>query len=253
MKTLKKLIIPFISLICIFIIWEVIVRIFSLPTYLLPTPSNIFLEMIKEHQVLWAQSWVTIWEIIGGYVLAIIFGIPCAMLIVFYPSFERSSYPVLVFFQTVPKIAIAPLFLVWFGVDTFPKILIAFLMAFFPIVIDSTAGLRTTSQEMVYLARSMGASRLKILTKIQFPTALPHIFSGLKVAITLAVVGAIVGEFVGANKGLGYLLLVANGNLNTTAMFAALAVLTFIGLVFFYLIELLEKLVIPWHISNDKE
>ena len=148
------------------------------------------------------------------------------------------------------KIAIAPLFLVWFGVGTLPKVLVAFLISFFPIVIDAAVGLRSMSSEMNDLARSMGATRWQVFARYRLPTSLPYLFSGLKVAATLAIAGAVVGEFVGADKGLGYLLLVTNSNLETPLMFATILALTIIGLVFFYAVEFLEKLLIPWHVSH---
>jgi NitT/TauT family transport system permease protein len=158
--------------------------------------------------------------------------------------------PTLLFFQVVPKVAIAPLFLVWFGVGALPKVLVAFLISFFPIVIDAAVGLRSMSTEMRDLARSMGATRMQVFARFRLPTSLPYLFSGLKVAATLAVAGAVVGEFVGADKGLGYLLLVTNSNLETALMFAALFALTIIGLAFFYAVELLEALLIPWHVTH---
>ena len=253
LKIRSKHFLPVLTIVLLIVLWELLTRITAIPNYILPAPSVILKETFVEYQSLLTEGWVTTYELIGGYILAIIVGIPCAVLIVYSTIFERTIYPILVFMQTVPKIAIAPLFIVWFGIGTLPKVLVAFSMAFFPIVIDTVAGLRAINPDMISLARSMGATRLEILRKIQFPNALPHIFSGLKVAITLAVVGAIVGEFVGADKGLGYLLLVANGNIDTTFLFAALIVLTVIGLLFFYLVEWLEKKIIPWNRSVEED
>ena len=156
----------------------------------------------------------------------------------------------MLFFQIIPKVAIAPLFLVWFGVGPTPKILVAFLISFFPIVIDAAVGLRSMSTEMTDLARSMGATRMQVFAQFRLPTSLPYLFSGLKVAATLAIAGTVVGEFVGADKGLGYLLLVTNSNMETALMFATIVALTIIGLVFYYLVELLEELLIPWHVTH---
>jgi NitT/TauT family transport system permease protein len=139
---------------------------------------------------------------------------------------------------------------VWFGVGAMPKVLVAFLISFFPIVIDAAVGLRSMSAEMRDLARSMGASRMQLFAEFRLPTSLPYLFSGLKVAATLAVAGAVVGEFVGADKGLGYLLLVTNSNMETALMFATLFALTIIGLAFFYAVEFLEALLIPWHVTH---
>jgi NitT/TauT family transport system permease protein len=184
-----------------------------------------------------------------GYFLAIFVAIPMAIAITASPNFDRFVTPILLFFQTVPKISLAPLFLVWFGVGITPKILVAFLISFFPIIIDTAVGLRSIAPEMVDLARSMGATRFQIFSRFRLPTSLPYLFSGLKVASTLAVVGAVVGEFVGADKGLGYLLLVANSNLLTSLMFAAIFSLTAQGLILFYIIQKLETILIPWHIT----
>ena len=144
----------------------------------------------------------------------------------------------------------APLFIIWFGFGIFPKILITFLLSFFPVVIDSIVGFTSLHIEAVYLARSMGASNKDFFFKVQLPNALPNIFAGIKMAMAFSTVGAVVGEFVGSSEGLGYLLLVANGDLNTQLLFACLLVLSTIGLVFYYIIELIEKVSIPWHISK---
>jgi NitT/TauT family transport system permease protein len=158
--------------------------------------------------------------------------------------------PVLVFTQLIPKIALAPLFIIWFGFGLFPKVFMTFLLSFFPIVIDAVVGFRSLDQEIVYLTRSMGLSGWQAFVKVRLPHALPQIFAGLKVAITLATVGAIIGEWVGADRGLGYLLLVAGGDLRTSLLFATLVVLTGIGLVLYYLMVLAERLAIPWHVSR---
>jgi NitT/TauT family transport system permease protein len=185
-----------------------------------------------------------------GYLLAIAVAVPLAVGITSYRRFDKFITPILLFFQTVPKIAIAPVFLVWLGFGPSSKILLAFLISFFPIVIDTAIGLRSISPEMIDLARSMGATKLQIFMRFRMPTALPYFFGGLKVAATLAVVGAVVGEFVGADEGLGYLLLIAGSNLDSPLLFAAIVALTALGLILFYIIEILEHYLIPWHVSR---
>ena len=244
-----KRIMPFLGIFIFLGIWEASVRIIDIPSYLLPPPTEILRTMIDQIDNLLIHSWVTAYEMLLGYLLAIIVGVPLAIAITAFPAFDRFITPILLFFQTTPKIALAPLFLVWFGVGVMPKILVAFLISFFPIVIDTAVGLRSISPDMVDLARSMGATDRQIFIQFRLPTSLPYLFSGLKVAATLAVVGAVVGEFVGADKGLGYLLLVANSNLWTALMFGTIVALTMQGLVLFYAIQLLENLLIPWHIS----
>jgi len=192
---------------------------------------------------------VTASEFLLGFGLAIVVGLPLGALIVFARPIRLAVYPLLVAFQTIPKAAVAPIFVVWLGAGMTSKVLIAFAISFFPIVIDTVIGLRSAQPETIYLVRSMGASALKVFWFVRFPAALPAIFGGLKVASTLAVVGAIVGEFVSADRGLGYLVLVANGELNTRLVFACVVMLTVLGTAFYGLIEVLEKLVVRQHVS----
>lgn len=246
---LKKRALPLLGIFLFLAFWQISVMILDLPSYLLPTPTEILMTGIDRFDLILEHSWVTAYEMLLGYFLAIVVAVPLAIATTASPTFDKFITPILLFFQTVPKIAIAPLFLVWFGVGPLPKVLVAFLISFFPIIIDTAVGLRSVSSEMVDLARSMGASRTQIFTQFRLPTSLPYLFSGLKVAATLAVVGAVVGEFVGADKGLGYLLLVTNSNLQTALMFATIVALTAQGLILFYLIQVLENWLIPWHIT----
>jgi NitT/TauT family transport system permease protein len=241
---------PFVGVIAFLVLWEIGVFLTSAPAYLLPPPSAIFHVFVAELPRLLEHGWVTLYEMLLGYGLAVLVAVPLAIAITASQRFDKFVMPTLLFFQVVPKVAIAPLFLVWFGVGALPKVLVAFLISFFPIVIDAAVGLRSMSTEMNDLARSMGATRMQVFAQFRLPTSLPYLFSGLKVAATLAVAGAVVGEFVGADKGLGYLLLVTNSNLETALMFATIVALTMIGLVFFYLVEFLEALLIPWHVTH---
>jgi NitT/TauT family transport system permease protein len=241
---------PFVGILVFLALWELGVWVSKAPAYLLPGPTEIFQTFVREFPRLAFHGWVTLYEMLLGYALAVAVAIPLAIAITSSERFDRFAMPTLLFFQVVPKVAVAPLFLVWFGVGVLPKVLVAFLISFFPIVIDAAVGLRSMSTEMRDLARSMGATRLQVFARFRLPTSLPYLFSGLKVAATLAVAGAVVGEFVGADKGLGYLLLVTNSNLETAMMFATLFALTIIGLAFFYAVELLEALLIPWHVTH---
>jgi NitT/TauT family transport system permease protein len=241
---------PLAGILVFLAVWEAGVRILKVPPYLMPPPSAVFFVFVNEFQKLLYHGWVTTYEMLAGYALAVAVAVPLAIAITSSERFDRFITPQMLFFQVVPKVAIAPLFLVWFGVGATPKILVAFLISFFPIVIDAAVGLRSMSAEMRDLARSMGASRWQVFAQFRLPTSLPYLFSGLKVAATLAVAGAVVGEFVGADKGLGYLLLVTNSNMETALMFATIVALTIIGLVFFYAVEFLEKLLIPWHVTH---
>ncbi|MGA8156013.1 MAG: ABC transporter permease [Rhodoplanes sp.] len=247
---LIKNVLPLAGIVTFLVVWQLVVIIYRMPPYLLPPPTAIAASFINEFPTLLSNGWVTVYEMLVGYAMAVGIAIPLAVAITSSRRFNEFVMPTILFFQIVPKVAIAPLFLVWFGVGSTPKILVAFLISFFPIVIDTAVGLRSMSTEMGDLARSMGATRLQIFTQFRLPTSLPYLFSGLKVAATLAIAGTVVGEFVGADSGLGYLLLVTNSNLETALMFATIVALTIIGLVFYYIVELLEGLLIPWHVTH---
>jgi NitT/TauT family transport system permease protein len=227
------------------VVWEVAADVFKIPTYLFPAPSAILAACRDNASLLLRETWVTTVEILLGYGLSMVIGIPLALGLFHWPAFARSVYPLLISTQAMPKVAIAPLFLVWFGFGLLPKVLIAFLIAFFPIVINTVMGLAAIEQEKIFLARSMGLSGYATFRLIRLPDALPSIFAGLKISITLAVVGAVVGEFVGGDSGLGYQLLVANGNMNTALLFAGVLALTILGLVLFSAVELVERMAMP--------
>lgn len=241
---------PLAGIVSFLVGWQIVVIVFKMPPYLLPAPAAIAYAFIDHLPILLSNGWVTVYEMLAGYALAVGIAVPLAIAITSSQRFNEFVMPTMLFFQIVPKVAIAPLFLVWFGVGATPKILVAFLISFFPIVIDAAVGLRSMSTEMIDLARSMGATRMQVFAQFRLPTSLPYLFSGLKVAATLAIAGTVVGEFVGADKGLGYLLLVTNSNMETALMFATIVALTIIGLVFYYLVELLEGLLIPWHVTH---
>jgi NitT/TauT family transport system permease protein len=227
--------------------WQIWVTLFSVPLYLVPPPTAVVAAFLNNGPALIDASLATATEILLGFLLAIVVGVPLAIAIFSSPTFANAIYPVLISTQAIPKVAVAPLIVVWFGFGLLPKVLIAFIIAFFPIIIDTVIGLNSIEREKLYLARSMGLGRVKTFAMFRLPQALPAIFGGLKVAVTLAVVGAVVGEFVGADSGLGYLLLKANGVLDTPLLFAALVLLTIMGVGFFAAVALLERLVIPWH------
>jgi NitT/TauT family transport system permease protein len=229
--------------------WEAFVRIGAISPLLLPAPTEVLATVVKEFPVLLHMSAITAGEFVLGFALSVLVGLPLGALIVYARPIELAIYPLLVAFQTMPKAAIAPIFVVWLGAGINSKILIAFTIAFFPIVIDTAIGLRSAAPETIHLVRSMGASAFQVFWYVRFPNALPAIFGGLKVASTLAVVGAIVGEFVSADKGLGYLVLVANGELNTRLVFACVLMLSVLGIIFYFVVEAIERLVVSWHVS----
>jgi NitT/TauT family transport system permease protein len=243
---------PFLLILMMVLLWDIAIRVFKIAPYLVPAPQQVIEQLYLEWPRLVSESWKTTQAALGGFGLTILIGIPLAMLIAYSRIIESYLYPVLVFSQSIPKVAIAPLFVVWFGFGIFPKIISAFLLGFFPIVVSTVMGFKSVENDMIDLARSMGASKFQTFFKFALPQALPSIFSGLKVAITLAVVGAVVGEFVGSNSGIGYVLQVANGNFDLPLMFAALVVLSTIGVILFMFVDFIEKVMIPWHPSQNQ-
>jgi NitT/TauT family transport system permease protein len=233
--------------------WDLLIRIFKVPPYLVPTPMSVVEQLWNEWPMLVKESAPTTWATLGGFALSVLIGVPIAMLISYSKLVESFVYPLLVFSQSIPKIAVAPLFVVWFGFGIIPKIIVAFLLGVFPVVVSTVMGFKSVEQDMVDLARSMGSTRMQMFFKINLPQALPAIFSGMKVSITLAVVGAVVGEFVGSNSGIGYVLQKANGNFDLPLMFAALVVLSMIGVILFALLDVIERLMIPWHASQRND
>ena len=246
----RRLILPSLTLVVLVIAWQIAVNLLQIPAFILPAPTEVWEAGVNNAAMLLHHGAITTGATLAGFALSVMVGIPLAILIVSSRTLEGIIYPLLVSSQMVPKVAIAPLFVVWFGFGETPKILIAFLIAFFPVVIDAVVGLESPDSELLQLLRSMGASKQDMFRKVRLPHAIPNIFGGFKVAITLAVVGTIVGEFVASNSGIGYLLLVATGSMNTALLFAGIVILTVIGVILFYSVEILERIVSPWHVRT---
>lgn len=241
---------PVVSFAAIIIVWDLSVRIFEIPKYLLPAPLDVVARVFTSSESLWRNGIITLQEIFLGFGLTVVTAIPLGLLIALSSVARRMVYPVLVFIQLVPKIAIAPLFIIWVGFGMESKVLLTVMMTFFPLLLASISGFQILDQRYLYLTRSMGATFWQTFRFLRFPSALPVIFSGLKTSATIAATAAIVAEFVGANQGLGYLLLQATSNLDTTLVFAILIVLTIIGLALNYLVEFVEWVMTPWQRSR---
>jgi NitT/TauT family transport system permease protein len=227
-------------------VWELFVDFAKLPTFVLPAPSRIISTLIARQPELFHASLTTAAEIVYGFVLSAAVGVALALVIARFDRFGRALYPLVVLFQNVPKIALAPLFILWFGFDLAPKVLLIVVIAFFPVALDMLAGLQSVDPNLVALMRSVGATRGEILRRVQIPHSLPHLMAGLKIAITLSVIGAIVGEFAGANAGLGYLIVFASTQMETPLVFAALIEVSVLGVVFFYAVEAFEWWYVSW-------
>ncbi len=226
--------------------WEGAARLLHLPTFVLPAPTAIATVMVGRQGDLFAAALVTAEEVLYGFVLSGVVGIAVALIIARFDAFGRALYPLVVLFQTVPKIALAPLFILWFGYDLQPKVALIVVIAFFPVALDMLAGLQSVDVNLVTLLRSVGATRTEILRRAQIPNSLPHLMSGLKIAVTLSVIGAIVGEFAGASAGLGYMIQFASTQLETPLVFAALIEVSVLGLAFFYAVEAVERRYVSW-------
>ncbi|MDA0999707.1 MAG: ABC transporter permease, partial [bacterium] len=231
------------------VFWEIAVVIFDVQKIILPPPSDIAVSLVEDWAYLLKHTWITGLEILLGFLASALLGVPAGIMMVWSRTLERTLMPIFVTSQTIPKIAIAPLFIVWFGIGMFPKVLVSFLIAFFPIVISTAVGLKTVEPEMLDLIHSMKATKWQVFSKVRIPNSLPFVFSGLKIATAFATVGAVVGEFVGSDKGLGFVLIVSNSMLETPQLFAALLPLSLIGILLYVGMAKLEKILIPWDVA----
>jgi len=227
-------------------LWWGAVVVFKIPAYLLPGPGAVFARIVSDAGLLWNHSQVTLIEILFGFGLTIVTAIPLGLLIALSALAKQIVYPPIMLMQLVPKIAVAPLFLVWLGFGIESKVLLTVLMTFFPLLLASISGFMILDDRLLYLTKSMGASRWDTFRYLRFPAALPVIFSGIKTSATIAATAAIVAEFVGANKGLGYVLLRGTSTMDIELVFAVLVVLTFVGIAINYLVEFSEWAMTPW-------
>ena len=234
------------------VIWDASFRIGSSSEYLFPSLPSVVATISHQWRLLLAHLWITGYETILGFGAAVVGGIVGAIILGTSKRLATMLWPTILFFQITPKIALAPILLIWLGYGLLPKIIISFLIAFFPILANAYAGLRSLDTETDELARSMGSGALTYFVRFQFPHALPHIFGGARIAITFSVVGAIVAEFVGSDKGLGYLTLLAARTLNSPLMVTSILVLGVMGILLFHLVGLVERIAIPWHVSQRR-
>jgi len=243
---LQSAAIPALSLLALFAVWEAIVAFFELPVYLLPAPSVIWVASVENFGTLVGHSVVTLRTVMYGFLVSVVISLPLAMLITSSQRIANIIYPVLVITQSIPKVALAPILVIALGANELPRIVVTFLVAFFPLVIAVATGLMAAPKELVELGRSYRGSTWQILMRIKLPFAVPMIFSGLKVAVTLSVVGAVVGEFVNADAGLGYFIVTSTAFFQTPLAFSALIILSFMGVLLFQLVCIVERRFFPW-------
>jgi len=232
-------------------LWWGVVELFKIPAYLLPGPQGVFARLVTDAGLLWTHSQVTLTEILLGFAITIVTAIPLGLLIALSPLSKQLVYPPIMLMQLVPKIAVAPLFLVWLGFGMESKVLLTVLLTFFPLLIASISGFQILDDRLLYLTKSMGATSWQTFRYLRFPAALPVIFSGIKTSATIAATAAIVAEFVGANKGLGYVLLRGTSTMDIELVFAVLVVLTLIGVAINYAVEFCEWAMTPWQRASN--
>jgi NitT/TauT family transport system permease protein len=245
-RVVSDYLVPAATLLGTLLAWEVATRALHVPRFVMPAPSAILAEGWEWRYRFLGHAWVTLYETLGGFALSIAVGVPLAVLIVYSPVLRSALYPLIVLAQSVPKIAIAPVLLLVLGHGEIPKVIVAFLVAFFPVVVDTATGLAATPPELLDLSRSYRASAFKTFVKVRLPMATPFVFAGAKVAITLAVIGAVVGEFVGSDKGLGYVILSATSYWKTELAFSSMILLSLMAILLFGAVSLVERLVCPW-------
>jgi NitT/TauT family transport system permease protein len=241
-----KVLSPALFTIALFVIWEVVCRAFKVPLAILPSPSDVFSALWQYRKPIADNSWVTLWTTLAGFGIATAFGLLLGIAIGWHRAIYAGIYPVLIGFNSVPKVAVVPVLILWFGLGEIPAILTAFLISFFPIVVNVATGLATTEPELEDVLRALGASKLDVMRKVGIPRSLPYFFGSLKVAITLAFVGAVVSETVGSNKGIGKLMLDAQAAFQVPIVFAGLLVLAVLGILLYAATAAIETRFTGW-------
>lgn len=229
------------------VIWEAVVRFLGIAEFILPSPLRIGEALSETSALLWEHSLQTIIEVLWGFTLAILAGVILAMLMGLFPIIKKVLYPLLVLSQTIPIMAVAPLLIIWFGYNLLPKVMVVALVCFFPITVSLVEGLEAVDKDIMKLLLAMGASPWQIFKTVQLPGALPSFFAGLKISATYSVMGAVIGEWLGASKGLGVFMTRSMHSFLTAQVFASIVVISLLSLIFFGLISVLGRIVMPWH------
>jgi NitT/TauT family transport system permease protein len=247
---LYEVVLPLIATAGLFLLWEAACRAFKIPGYLLPAPTEIWKDTIAIGPTVAGHTMATFKTVMLGFVVSILISLPLAVVLTASPAIAAAVYPFLVWTQSIPKVALAPILVVLLGTNELPRIVITVLVAFFPLVISVATGLLSVPPELIELSRACRASKLSELLRIRLPYAIPFIFAGLKVAISLAVVGAVVAEFVNADAGLGFLIQTSTAFFKVPVAFGALIILSVMGVVLFQIVVAAERIFFPWSSSN---
>ena len=251
-SSLRQWVAPVMILVGVVALWEFGVRVWDIPKWQLPSPSEIGRELAASRGLLLGHTLVTLEEIVLGFVAALAAGLVLATGIAYSRILERSVYPIVIASQTIPIIAIAPLLLIWVGYGIAPKVIVVALICFYPIAVNTVDGLKAVDPDMVNMIKTLGASRWQVFTKLQMPTAMPYMFSGIKVAISVSVIAAVIGEWVGASAGLGYLITYSQPLFLTARVFAAIVVLSAMGISLFLLASVVERKMLPWYYTEKR-
>ena len=241
-----RVISPLLFTVALFVVWEVVCKALNVPLTILPAPSDVFAALWQYRAPIIDNSWVTLWTTLAGFLIATLFGLVLGIGVGWHRALYAGIYPVMVGFNSVPKVAVVPVLILWFGIGEIPAVITAFLISFFPIVVNVATGLATTEPELEDVLRALGASKLDIMRKVGIPRSLPYFFGSLKVAITLAFVGAVVSETVGANKGIGKLMLDAQAAFQVPIVFAGLIVLAVLGIALYAATAAIEARFTGW-------
>jgi len=244
---------PVALMLSLIVLWQLATALWDIEAWLLPSPLAIARAAIEARGLLWGHVWETVKETIVGFAIALAVGWTLGVLIDLSPTVRSALYPVLVVSQTIPTIAIAPLLVIWFGYGILPKLIVVALICFFPVVINTADGLRSADPDLVALLRTMGASRRDVFLKVRLPGALPSIIGGVKIAITYSVVGAIMGEWVGASRGLGIFMLRATNSFRTDWVFVSIGITALLSVLLFSLVGLVERWALPWYTAAGRD
>lgn len=241
---------PWALTITLFLVWEIICTGLKIPDYLMPAPSAIWVAGVEYASPIMMHATQTLFTTLAGFALAVVVGMLLGLAVGASPLIYKATYPLLVGFNSIPKVAFVPVLVVWFGIGTVPAILTAFLISFFPVVVNVATGLATLEPELEDVLRSLGAKRWDIMIKVGLPRSLPYFFASLKVAITLAFVGSVISETVASNLGIGYLMMSASSSMNMPLVFAGLIVIGIMGVVMYELFAVLENRLTGWAHRN---
>ena len=244
---IMKRISPILMFVSVLLVWELLVMVLDIQEYILPSPFMIFTEIFTNLNELLYHTSITMSEALAGFLIANTLALIFAVIFIHSKSLEKSLYPYIIGLRVSPVIAIAPLLVIWFGTGLMSKIVCSAILCFFPTLVNLTKGLRAVDNQLLDLFKSFSSNKLTTLWKLRLPNSLPYLFSAFKISIGLAIAGAIIGEFVGSNKGIGYIIQISSYYLETTQVFAALFVIGFVGASLFYLVSHIEKKIVFWH------